>query len=241
MKLVRPELPRHSIILPSTKRAMTFRPLLVKEEKVLLMALESGDETEMLRAVRNMVAGCMEIDPDEVRKMCQFDLEYLLLQIRAKSVKEVATPGFQCPECEKYTTVEIPLDKIIVDFPAESGLLIRLGDHMCFRMRYLNLQDGETKIAETAEKLLDAIANCVVSITIDETTHTVGSDITLEEVKDFFDGLTQDEFAKILAFFQNPPSISYPFDFKCKHCQHERKMEVRGIKSFFPLLFPIST
>lgn len=241
MKLVRPDLPRHSIILPSNKKAMTFRPLLVKEEKVLLMALESGDEVEMLRAIRNMVAGCLEIEPEEVRKMCQFDLEYLLLQIRSKSVKEVATPGFQCPKCEQFTTVEVPLDKIVVDFPEESATVIKLGEHMCFRMRYLNLQDGETKVEETAEKLLDAIANCVVSITIDETTHAVGSDITPEEVKDFFDGLTQDEFGKILAFFRNPPSISYAFDFKCKHCEHEQKMEVRGIKSFFPLLFPIST
>ena len=126
--------PKYELVIPSTQKAVRFRPYLVKEEKVLMMAMESQDEAQVLGAITDTIAACVD-DNIKISKLTTFDVEYMFIQIRAKSVGESIELNMACKECEHQTAVSVKLDDVKIDVPKVSNM-IELSDQISIEMRW---------------------------------------------------------------------------------------------------------
>lgn len=227
--------PSYAMTVPSTKQKIRFRPFVVREEKVLLMAQESGKDDELLQAMRDTVAACIS-PPDAVDIMNspKFDVEFLFLNIRAKSVKEIANPAIQCKECQEPVTVTAELEKAVVVFPdASKDRTIRVDDRTAVVFRYPGVGDlANIKGKADFDGMLTMMAGCVESITVGDKV-SLKKDVTQEEVKDFFEGMTSPEFSKLVGFFTEQPYVCLNVQVDCPKCKASYSVEVRDSNSFF--------
>lgn len=225
-------LPKYQTKVPSTGETVSYRPFVVKEEKVLLIALESNQHSMIARAIKEIVRECtfgqVDVDNSPV-----FDLIYLFINIRAKSVGETTEPIFLCqnPTCGKQNAVEINLTKIEVKKSPEHTNKISLGDEVGVVLKYPKLNtDG-------AEEDFDNSSIKTITECIDLIYH--GDEIfkareqTEEELVDFVENLTHHQFESILNFFSTMPKISYNVKFDCVECREETSLELEGLGDFF--------
>lgn len=156
--------PKYQVTIPSTKKTTTFRPFLVKEQKILLMALESQDNKQILRAISDIVKNCVD-ETDDPLKMPIFDLEYLFAKIRSKSVGEQIEAKAKCPKCGKQNNIVVDLEKLEVKFPENSANKIMLSETLGIILNYPSL-DKATIDTENAgvEELIRFIAESIETI-----------------------------------------------------------------------------
>ena len=237
MALPKLNVPVYEAILPSTEKVIKYRPFLVKEEKLLLTAQESGDDA-VLPAVKQIIKNCVHGEVD-VDNMPLFDIEYLFLRLRAKSVGEEITLGLKpwgCPQnggelCNLSTEVAINLEDVKVIKDEKHTSKIMLDDKIGIMMKYPDISQVGMKGSET-EMGMKVISNCIKMVFTNEETHERDS-FTDKELDEFIDSLNSIQMEKINNFFETMPTIKHTAKYTCKTCGEEKETTIQGLNSFF--------
>ena len=208
MTLPKINVPEYSLVVPSTDEEIKFRPFLVKEEKLLLMAQETGDELSLYNAIKNLIKNCCfeKIDTDALPL---FDIEYIFLNIRAKSVDEVADVIVICPDDgETEVSVKVDLTKVQVQMDKKHNARIQLTDDIGILMSYPNLAAilaEKNDDLSNAEKMFNMISECMFQIWHGEETFDA-MDYSEKDKKDFLESLNHVQFEIIQQFFETMPN-----------------------------------
>lgn len=234
IELLKSKTPKYQDTIPSSNKQVWFRPFFVKEEKVLLIAQETGQEKEMLKAIANVVETCYD-GVDDATKIPLFDLEYMFIKLRSKSVQEYATPILICPETGEKITLKIDLDNLDIIKGKNHSNKIKISEDVIIHMKYPSLSLFISNDLETMElsDIYELALKCIDYIeTHDE---RIDSDkMSSDELKEFIDNMTKKQFDKIIEFFSSMPrvekTVSYVTSDKVK-----RSIVLRGIKDFFGL------
>lgn len=225
-------LPQYTMTLPVAKTTHKFRPFVVKEEKVLLLAMQSKDVNQINDAMRTVIHTCTNGSVD-TRKVCSADAEYAFLQIRSKSVGEEVKPLLTCSKCKKSTSVKIKLDQITVS-PVEKEKVdpvVQISDSISLAMRYPSIHDINYDQSEV--EMAFAIAkSCVESVVVNDKVYEA-KDIDPKQLSDFMDNMLPEQFAKIIDFIQTTPELHYKFKYKCPECGAEVSAELKTVSDFF--------
>ena len=234
---------KHNLTLPSTGKKITFRPFLVKEEKILMMAMESGEATDMIHALRDIITSCVEEDI-KVNTLPMFDIEYIFLQLRSRSVGEKTpiTYSLENDNCEKVKgancsyLVEINLDEVQVEKNKDHKDLINLTKDIKIKMRYPQIEASAEIMGLEGEKLIDKtfemIGGCMEYIMEGEEMHQT-SDYSQKEIDDFLNSLSSPQFREIQKFFDTMPKLRKEVTAKCSECGKENKRVLEGLGDFF--------
>ena len=224
--------PTYELEVPSTKEQLTYRPFLVKEEKILLMAMEEEDAKHMVNAVRTIVDNCT-FKTLKISKMPMFDLEYVFLNIRAKSVGEVVSVKILCDDDnETYADVDIPLEEIEVKFQKGHTNIIDLTDDIKIEMAYPTFEMLDNFDVDTTKGVFELIGKCVERIIDGETIHE-RADFNKKELNDFLDSLNTAQFADVQSFFETMPKLSHDVEFTNPKTKKKHKKTLEGLNSFF--------
>jgi len=226
--------PRFELMIPSTQKTVKFRPYLVKEEKVLLMAFETGDEKATLRAVLDTIESCVEESLNR-NALTTFDVEYMFTQIRAKSVGEKTKVKVKCSGCNLQNEVEIDLEQVKIDMPEKVDNIIKLNDDISVEMRYpsyKHLSEGQVALDDTSKNAFMLITKCMAAI------RTPDERISLDDepqsaIDEFLESMTSGQFQKMTAFLQDMPKTTYHLQFTCEDCKEENDRIVEGMQNFF--------
>ena len=235
------ETPRYELTLPSQETKVQYRPFLVKEEKMLYIALESGDEKEMQTATKEILKS-VTFDKLNVEELPKFDVEYIFLQVRAKSVGEIAKFKIICPDDkETYGDVEVDLSKVEVevDDAHSNNVVLDEKRKLGVVMKYPNMKvlySQEFKSLKY-EDIISLIIGCVEYIYEGEKNYPV-SESTQKELKDFFESLPQEQFGKIRKFFESMPRLRHETKVKNPKTGVESKITFSGLQDFFGLASP---
>lgn len=230
------EFPTYDLVIPSTKQKIKYRPFLVKEQKILLMALETKDPDQALSAITGAIQACV-ISPIKIESLTTFDVEYLFLQLRAKSVGERANITILCGECKTPNTLTVVLDEVKIEVPATQKMTVKINDKYTLKLRYPKynfLLHGDTLKNDTSmtAALYEQVLACLDSLMTDDEVIKF-DDEPQEDVEAFVARLNTDKFQQILNFVVAMPKLQHPADFKCTSCGHENKYTLQGISDFF--------
>ena len=237
MALPKLNVPVYEAILPSTEKVIKYRPFLVKEEKLLFTAQESGEEA-VLPAVKQIIKNCVQGELD-IDNMPLFDIEFLFLRLRAKSVGEEVTLGLKpwgCPQnngelCEFTTEVSVNLEEIKCVKDKKHTSKIMLDDNIGIMMKYPDISQMNIKGSEN-EMGMKVIKNCINMIFTKEETHEKDS-FTDKELDEFIDSLNSKQMEGINNFFETMPTIKHTAKYTCKTCDEEKETTIQGLQSFF--------
>ena len=245
MSLPKIDTPLFEMDLISQRGPVTYRPFLVKEEKLLLMAIEGGDENEMLRATRQIVNNCL-VDKVDVDSLPLFDLQYAMLKIRSKSVGEDVDLMLKHPEeknkngeiCDASTSVKIDISNIKITKDAEHSKIIRLTNEISIEMKYptISVYNNLAKMTEEnssgVNELFDIMIGCINVIYSGEESFSA-SEYSKQDLEDFLGSLTSEQFEKIKIFFNTMPALLHDVSWVCKTCGCEETVTLNGVGDFF--------
>ena len=235
MALPKVNTPTYELVVPSTDEKVKYRPFLVKEEKILLIAMEAQEQSGILNAVKDIVKSCT-FDKFDVNKAPIFDIEYIFLNIRAKSVGEVSTVNLRCPDDnETFVQTDIDLTKVDVQITEGHTNKIELTDEMGMIMQYPTLDsftDSTTVI--NASNMLDVIASCVSQI-YDKKGEDVydAKDSTKQEIVDFLESLNSKQFLEIQKFFDTMPKLTHTVNIENPETKVKSDITLTGLNDFF--------
>jgi len=237
MALPRLNVPIYELVIPSTDEKIKFRPFLVKEEKILLIAMESGEPDEMIQAVKNIVDECT-FNKLKLGEMPMFDVEYLFLNIRSKSVGEVSKLKVLCQDdMETYAIVEINLNEVEVQVDSEThSNKIELSDEMGVIMKYPTIDSFTTNGIKsiTAANMIDVIASCVAQIYDKKGEEVFDSkDSTMTELIDFVEQLNTTQFQEVQKFFDTMPRLQHTILVTNPKTKVESEVTLTGLNDFF--------
>ena len=235
------ETPRYELTLPSQDVKVQYRPFLVKEEKVLMMAMESKENVEVITAIKNVLTACT-FEKLNIDSLPMFDLEYLLLQVRAKSVGEVAKFKVLCPDDKKtYADVEVDLTKVNVEVDDKhtNKLVVDEKRNLGVVLKYptMNVLKSGTMENPTTEQIFDVLTECVDHIYEGDKIYPA-KDSTQQEIKEFFEDLSQDSFVKIKSFFDTMPRLRYEVEVTNPVTNVKSKVVLSGLNDFFESASP---
>ena len=236
MALPKLNTPTYELEVPSTDEKIKYRPFLVKEEKILLMAMESKDNAQIINAVKDIVSSCT-FEKLNVATMPMFDMEYIFLNIRAKSVGEVSKLKILCPDDKKtYASVELDLTKVEVQVGDDHSNKIELTDDMGIIMTYPTIDSFlESGIeAVNANNMLDVIGSCVLQI-YEQNGEKVyqAKDQTKKELTEFIESMNTHQFKKIQAFFDTMPKLKHTIKVKNPKTKKSNDVTLSGLNDFF--------
>ena len=236
MALPKIDAPIHQLELPTTGETVRFRPFLVKEEKILLMAAESQESSEMIDAIKQVINNCM-LDDRDVDQMATIDLEYFFIQLRSKSVgdKIKATARHKNSECKTETPIMINLDAVKVETKEGHTNKIDLGNNIGIQLKYPDFKmitKPERISSNDVEKFFELVADSIDNIWEGDQVY-LASEQTRQELVEFLESLSNEHFIKVQEFFTGLPTLVYRTKFKCKDCGEEEEVEIRGLSSFF--------
>ena len=240
--------PEYTLTIPSTQQEVKYRPFLVKEEKILLLAMESEKTEEIITATKTIIENCVYGDIN-VEEMPTFDIEYIFLQLRAKAKGEVLDLKYKCPKCELEIPIAINIDDITIQRNKEHNKDIKLTEELGVMMKYpiMSMQmevAQQTDKKPDVEKLFDTIISCIDYIYDKETTYP-SKDHTKEEMTIFLESLTDNQFQKISKFFETSPVLKHNIKLHCKNkgkvpkgekkkeCGYKEEISLEGLNSFF--------
>ena len=236
MALPKLNTPTYELEVPSTDEKIKYRPFLVKEEKILLMAMESKDNAQIINAVKDIVKSCT-FDKVDVSTMPMFDMEYIFLNIRAKSVGEVSNLKILCPDDKKtYANVELDLTKVEVQVGDDHTNKIELTDNMGMIMTYPTidsfLESGIEKI--DANNMLDVIGSCVLQIYENNGEKVYQAKYqTKKELTEFIESMNSSQFRKVQSFFDTMPKLTHTIKVKNPKTKKTSDVKLTGLNDFF--------
>tara|TARA_Y100000310_G_scaffold120642_1_gene119414 strand:+ start:843 stop:1547 length:705 start_codon:yes stop_codon:yes gene_type:complete len=233
MTLPTMNIPTYELEVPSTKKKLAYRPFLVKEEKILLMAMEEDKESQLNRALKQVVNNCT-FEKIKVDKLPLFDLEYIFLRIRAKSVGEVTKLSLLCQDDgETYVPVEIDLEEIEVEFQEGHTTKIELTEDVGIIMSYPTFEFLDLNIAEAdVNTLFTLIGNSIHQIYEGETVHE-RADFNKKELKTFLESLTSEQFKKVQNFFETMPRLRHTIEIENPKTKVMNSVTLEGLQAFF--------
>lgn len=234
MPLPKLKAPTYTLTLPSVDKKVKYRPFVVKDEQVLLTAMESGDEEHMLNAIRDVVQSCT-FDKIDVDNLPQFDLEYVFLRIRAKSVGETSTINVLCPDDEKtYVPVTLNLEEIECHVDDAHDNNIKLTDSVGIILGYPNYETIKSLAGKTlnSELVLDIVKKSIVQVYDGDTVYEL-SDFTEKELDEFLSGFTTEALKKIKTFFDTMPRLRHEIEVENPDTKVKSKVVLEGLRSFF--------
>ena len=234
--------PTYELILPSTKKPVKYRPFLVKEEKILILAMESESVVEIRNAIKDVLRNCVITRGIKVETLPSFDIEFLFLNIRAKSVGEKVDLIVTCPDDgETQVDVSINVDEIQVKIPEGHTSEIKVDDHISVKMKYPSLQEfvdnnfnfnSSNTSKETIEKSFDIVASCVEQVyTKDEAWSA--SDVSKKELMEWLQTFYSSQFKNIETFFDTMPKLSHTIKVTNPNTGVENEIVLEGLSSFF--------
>ncbi len=238
MPLPKVSTPTYELEIPSIKKTVKYRPFLVKEEKILIIAMESEDPKQITEAVKDVISNCIITKGIKVDSLATFDIEYLFLNIRGKSVGETAEVLITCPDDgQTQVPVTINLDDIKVEVNDEHSRDILLDDNLSVRMKYPSIQEFiKNNFIRNDQISVDdtfgVITSCIEQIYNEEESWSA-SDCTKKELTDFLESLSSKQFKKIEKFFETMPKLSHTIKVTNPNTDIENKIVLEGLTSFF--------
>ena len=238
MPLPKISTPTYELELPSTGKTIKFRPFLVKEEKLLVLALESDDSKEITNAIKAVLKDCIQTRGVKVESLPTFDIEYLFLNIRGKSVGEDIEVSVLCPDDgETYTEVQISIDDIKVTKDKNHSNQIKLDENLMMEMKYPSLDqfvksNFEFNSDNQVDQSFELIASCIDKVfSADEAWTT--DDFTKQEVTEFLEQMNSAQFKEIESFFATMPKLSHEVQVVNPKTKKKSKVTLEGLASFF--------
>ena len=229
--------PTYSMVLPSTEKEINYRPFLVKEEKLLVLALESEDTKQITTAIKAVLKSCVLTKGVKVESLPTFDIEYLFLNIRGKSVGEDLEVNIICPDDEEtQVPVTINLDEIEVQRDDKHTNKIKVDDSIMMEMKYPSLDQFIKNNFDFNDNMMDQsfdlIATCIDKIyTEDEV--WASADCTKKEMKDFLEQMNSNQFKEIESFFETMPKLSHSVSVTNPETKVKSEVVLEGLASFF--------
>ena len=228
--------PTYELEIPSTDEKIKYRPFLVKEEKILMMALESKSSGDITQAVKDIVSECT-FNKVNIDLMPMFDVEYIFLNIRSKSVGEVSKLKILCPDDKKtYADVELDLNKVNVQVGEDHTNKIELGNGMGMIMKYPSIDSfKDSGIRDiNASNMLEVISTCILQIYEEEGKKVYDpKDQTKKELTDFIEQLNTKQFKDVQKFFDTMPKLKHEITVKNPKTKVESKITLSGLNDFF--------
>lgn len=225
-------LPKYETVLPDSGLKVQYRPFIMKEEKILLMAAETKNEKTIYNSLREVVLACTSNALD-IMNISSVDLEYFFLQLRINSVGNKVTPSLKCISCDTPNETEILLSDIVVSKPADQTPIVKISPSITVHMKNIAIKDMlDIRVENEMDKVFEIIARCIDKVYIDGTMYD-SKEYTAKEMVDFVEGLTQNQMLNMFKFVENMPRMQCEVKFKCKKCDHDNDMVVKGITSFF--------
>ena len=238
MPLPKINTPTYELTLPSTGKKIKYRPFLVREEKILIMALETEDTEQITNAVVDIISGCILTKGVDVTKLATFDIEYLFLNVRSKSVGESVEVNVICPDDNKTSVqVEIDIDSIKIQKTKGHKDIIKLDDQYSMKLKYPSLNEFIDTNFESSEesdvnKSLNMITSCIEMI-YDKEESWDASDSTKQELEEFIEQLNSKQFKTIEKFFETMPKLSHKLKVTNPTTEVESEVVLEGLASFF--------
>jgi hypothetical protein len=230
--------PIYELEIPSLKKKIRYRPFLVKEEKILIIALESEDPKQIANAVKNVISNCILSKGIKVEDLSTFDIEYLFLNIRGKSVGESVDVLITCPDDETtQVPMSINLDEITVEVDPKHSRDIKLDDTLTLRMRYPSMTEFiknnfDSGDGVSVDDTFDLIISCIDQIYSEEESWTA-SDSTKKELLEFVEQLSSKQFKEVEKFFETMPKLSHTIKVKNPKTGVESEVVLEGLSAFF--------
>ena len=230
--------PTYSMVLPSIEKEINYRPFLVKEEKLLVLALESEDTKQITIAIKAVLKSCVLTKGIKVASLPTFDIEYLFLNIRGKSVGESLDVNIICPDDEKTSVkVVIDLDDIKIQKTESHTNKVELDKNLMMELKYPSLEEFiknnfDFKDESSMDQSFKLIASCVDKIYTDEEVW-VAADCTKKEITEFLESMNSSQFKKIEEFFTTMPKLSHTIKVKNPNTKVESEVVLEGLASFF--------
>ena len=225
--------PSYELTVPSTGKKYKFRPFLVKEQKVLMLAYESQDKKQIINAMLSTIASC--VDDIDIKTLTTSDVDYIFVQLRAKSVGEKIELSIPCDNCQTKNPLTVDAEKVNVSSTSREKI-VELNKEVSVKLKYptyfdfMTNTDSENK--SQTETIMDVIISCIDSIMTAEE-NISAKDESREEVLKFVESMNSKQFEEISDFVQNIPQVEYKADFVCVNCGYEKEIRLQGLDDFF--------
>ena len=230
--------PTYELILPSSNKKIRYRPFLVKEEKILILAMESQDSKQIARAVKDVLSKCILSKGIKVERLSTFDIEYLFLNIRGKSVGEQIEVMVTCPDDGKtQVPMSINIDSIKIQRDETHERDIKLDDTYTLRMKYPSLSEFIKNNFSSVENMnvddtFDLIASCIDQVYSEEESWA-SEECTKKELNNFIESLNSSQFKMVEKFFETMPKLSHTVKVTNPNTKVESDIKIEGLQSFF--------
>jgi len=238
MALPKIDAPVYELDLPLSKKHIRFRPFLVKEQRNLMMALESDDKGNIEKNIRQVLHNCTLTEGIEIDDLPILDVEYYFLQLRARSVGEVVENKYKCENlvdekpCGNLMESNLNLLDIKVNMPENQSDVIQLNNKLSIKLKYPEFSILSANISSATDLAFSMIVNSIEYI-FDGEQYYYAKESSIEELTEFVESLNQQQFSKIEDFFSNLPTLNKTIQMDCKKCGFHHTIEVEGLESFF--------
>ena len=236
MQLNLNHLPTFETTLPITKQKVKYRPFVMKEEKILLMAAESNDKSDVISALETTIKGC-SFDVVSCDTHPMLDIQYLFLQIRGKSVGEEIDFSLVCGNCSHEISSKININDIVIKYDPTHTNKIKISEHLFVTMGYPKMSHLAELYAESTETEIDGvynvIADCIEQIESNDEVFTKGDTLAPEDTRSFIDNLTSAQFEALKEFFDTMPVINHTITFTCIKCDKVNNILIEELVNFF--------
>ena len=223
---------QYELKVPSTGKTIEYRPFLVKEEKILLMALEGKDDREMSKAIKQIITQCVSTEGFNVNKLPMIDLEYLFLNIRGKAVGDISTISFE-HECGEIIKLDIDLSKVEVVQNKNSSDLVEITDDIMVRLSPPGIDDViGTENKNQIDLVMEIIRNSLLEIIQGEEVFSA-QDHTKKELDEFVNSLNSGQFKKLQDYYESLPKLKQDIEYTCEKCGKTETETLEGLASFF--------
>ena len=222
----------YDLKLPSSGKKIEYRPFLVKEEKILLTALEGGEEKDMAKAMKQIITQCVTSEKFNINKLAMIDLEYLFLNIRGKAVGDISTISFE-HECGETIKLDVDLSKVKVIKNKNYSDLVNITDDVMIRLRPPSIDN----IVGSANKnqidlVMEIVRECLVEIIQGDDVFSA-QDHTKEELDEFLNSLSSGQFQKVQTYYESLPKMKQDIEYTCPKCEKTETETLEGLASFF--------
>lgn len=230
--------PTFSLTLPSTQQKVVFRPFLVKEEKILLIAQASGDQTEIVRAIKQVISNCVSSYNNpavDVERFTTFDLEYFFIKLRSKSVQNIIKLSYRDNEDNQIYDVEVDLNDVEVFKPAEVSNVVQVSETSSITLKYpqISIMNSVEKINDAVEFNFAIMQACIDKVKDGEIEY-LAETFSVEEVRDFLESLDVQTYQKIQEFIEAMPRVEHTISYT-NTLGREVKIVLRNLTDFFTL------
>jgi len=238
--------PTYELTLPSTSKKIRYRPFLVKEEKILLMAQEGGDLGEQIESVKQIIRNCIITKDVKIEKLSTFDIEYIFVKIRSKSVGQNIELQYRRDDCKEVLVEDnnppprtcqidfiVNLDEVYIDKVDTHTNKIQLTDNIGIFMKYPDFKMlHKISTMNNYEEMIEVIGDCIETIYMNEELYDP-KEYTNEELNNFLESFSQEQFQRVSNFFDTMPQTAYDAQMVCRKCGWRNELKLRGITDFF--------